>query len=84
MSTSSLTIGWIGAGRMVSQLVTRLLDAGYDVSVYNRTAAKAQHLAEDGATVVGRPVDWPTGTSSSAWSPPRRTSSRSCSAKVVC
>jgi pyrroline-5-carboxylate reductase len=25
MSTSSLTIGWIGAGRMGSQLVTRLL-----------------------------------------------------------
>jgi 3-hydroxyisobutyrate dehydrogenase len=57
MSSSSLTIGWIGAGRMGSQLVTRLLDAGYDVSVYNRTAAKAQHLAERGVTVVGRPVD---------------------------
>jgi 3-hydroxyisobutyrate dehydrogenase-like beta-hydroxyacid dehydrogenase len=52
-----MTIGWIGAGRMGGQLATRLLDAGYDVAVYNRTAAKAQHLADRGATVVSRPVD---------------------------
>ena len=57
MSTSTLKIGWIGAGRMGAQLVTRLLDAGYDVTVYNRTAAKAQHLADRGAGIVSRPVD---------------------------
>ena len=57
MSASTLKIGWIGAGRMGSQLVTRLLDAGYDVTVYNRTAAKAQHLADHGAGIVSRPVD---------------------------
>jgi 3-hydroxyisobutyrate dehydrogenase-like beta-hydroxyacid dehydrogenase len=57
MPTPSITIGWIGAGRMGAQLATRLLDAGYDVAVYNRTAAKAQHLADRGATVVSRPVD---------------------------
>jgi 3-hydroxyisobutyrate dehydrogenase-like beta-hydroxyacid dehydrogenase len=56
-STSSLKIGWIGAGRMGSQLVGRLLDAGYDVTVYNRTASKAQHLVDRGAGIVSRPVD---------------------------
>lgn len=56
MTESTLTIGWIGAGRMGTQLATRLLDAGYDVSVYNRTAAKAQPLADRGAVVVESPA----------------------------
>jgi len=57
MPNSPLKIGWIGAGRMGSQLVLRLLDAGYDIAVYNRTASKAAHLAEKGASVVARPAD---------------------------
>jgi len=32
-------VGWIGAGRMGLQMASRLLDAGYDVVIYNRTAA---------------------------------------------
>ncbi len=51
------TIGWIGAGRMGSQLVHRLLDAGYDVAVYNRTAEKAKPLVDAGARHVATPVD---------------------------
>ena len=51
------TIGWIGAGRMGFAMATRLLDAGYDVSVYNRTRSKAEPLAAKGATVVGTPVE---------------------------
>jgi 3-hydroxyisobutyrate dehydrogenase len=51
------TIGWVGAGRMGAALATRLLDAGYDVSVFNRTRSKAESLAHLGATVVDRPVD---------------------------
>jgi 3-hydroxyisobutyrate dehydrogenase len=50
-------IGWIGAGRMGSALATRLLRAGFDVAVYNRTRAKAEALVEQGATVVDRPVE---------------------------
>jgi 3-hydroxyisobutyrate dehydrogenase-like beta-hydroxyacid dehydrogenase len=42
---------------MGSQLVLRLLKAGFDVTVYNRTAAKAQPLVDAGARQVGRPVD---------------------------
>lgn len=50
-------IGWIGVGRMGFQLATRLLDAGHDVAVYNRTRSKAEPLAEQGATIVDRPSD---------------------------
>jgi 3-hydroxyisobutyrate dehydrogenase-like beta-hydroxyacid dehydrogenase len=38
-------------------LVTRLLEAGYDVAVYNRTRAKAEPLAELGATIVDAPAE---------------------------
>ena len=48
------TIGWIGAGRMGSALIKRLLANGCDVSVYNRTKAKAEALVEFGAKVVDR------------------------------
>ena len=51
-STSAPTIGWIGTGRMGYAMVTRLLEAGYKVSVYNRTRAKCEPLAGHGATVV--------------------------------
>jgi 3-hydroxyisobutyrate dehydrogenase len=50
-------IGWIGAGRMGAALARRLLDAGYDVAVYNRTPSKTIALVEHGAVAVGRPVD---------------------------
>lgn len=57
MSASPLTIGWIGAGRMGAALVNRLLDAGYDVTVYNRTASKVQPLVDRGAGKAARPID---------------------------
>ncbi len=50
-------IGWIGAGRMGYAMADRLLKAGADVAVYNRTRAKAEPLAEVGATIVDRPAD---------------------------
>jgi 3-hydroxyisobutyrate dehydrogenase-like beta-hydroxyacid dehydrogenase len=50
-------IGWIGVGRMGFALAERLLDAGHDVAVYNRTRAKADPLGERGAKVVDAPVD---------------------------
>lgn len=50
-------VGWIGAGRMGANLAGRLLDAGVDVWVYNRTRAKAEALIEKGATVVDSPAD---------------------------
>jgi 3-hydroxyisobutyrate dehydrogenase len=50
-------LGWIGAGRMGSVLAQRLLEAGHDVSVYNRTRAKSQPLSDLGATLVDAPAD---------------------------
>ncbi|MGE5290496.1 MAG: NAD(P)-dependent oxidoreductase [Micromonosporaceae bacterium] len=52
MSGEDMRVGWVGTGRMGSVLATRLLRAGYDVAVYNRTRAKAAALGEAGATVV--------------------------------
>jgi 3-hydroxyisobutyrate dehydrogenase len=49
---NSTTLGWIGTGRMGYPMAERLAKAGCDLAVWNRTAAKAQPLAEDGATIV--------------------------------
>ncbi len=50
-------LGWVGAGRMGVELATRLLEAGCDVAVYNRTRSKAEPLANLGATIVEHPAD---------------------------
>jgi 3-hydroxyisobutyrate dehydrogenase-like beta-hydroxyacid dehydrogenase len=42
---------------MGASLAARLLDAGCDLAVYNRTRAKAEALAEQGATVVDAPAE---------------------------
>ncbi len=49
------TIGWIGAGRMGYAMAKRLLDAGSDVTIYNRTRSKAEPLVEYGGKVVDTP-----------------------------
>ena len=57
MTDTKPSVGWIGAGRMGFELAKRLLAAGYDVAVYNRTRTKAEPLAEFGATIVDRPAE---------------------------
>ncbi len=42
-------IGFIGTGIMGSAMVGHLMDAGFEVSVYNRTKSKAEKLIERGA-----------------------------------
>ncbi len=54
---NGMRIGWVGTGRMGAALVRRLLDAGYDVAVFNRTRSKAEALLEHGATVVDSPAE---------------------------
>ena len=50
------SVGLIGLGIMGMPMARNLLKAGYSVVAYNRTASKAQELAEeDGATAVGTP-----------------------------
>jgi 3-hydroxyisobutyrate dehydrogenase len=50
-------IGWIGMGRMGFPMAERLLKAGHDVSIWNRTRAKAEPLAKLGGKVVDKPSD---------------------------
>lgn len=57
MSDYPHRVGWIGTGRMGYELVSRLLNAGVDVGVYNRTRAKAEPLAALGAKIVDRPIE---------------------------
>jgi 3-hydroxyisobutyrate dehydrogenase len=52
MTTHASRIGWIGTGRMGHAMAARLLVAGHPVHVWNRTRAKAEDLAELGATIV--------------------------------
>jgi 3-hydroxyisobutyrate dehydrogenase-like beta-hydroxyacid dehydrogenase len=47
------TLGWVGAGgRMGFAMAKRLLMAGHEVRVYNRTRSKVEPLAEHGAKIV--------------------------------
>src|SRR6266478_564826 len=50
-------IGFVGLGSMGLPMAANLLAAGYDLAVYNRTAAKAEPLAAKGARRVDRPGD---------------------------
>jgi 3-hydroxyisobutyrate dehydrogenase-like beta-hydroxyacid dehydrogenase len=49
-------LGWIGVGRMGLVLAKRLVEAGHDLAVYNRTRGKAEPLEALGATVVDAPA----------------------------
>lgn len=44
-----MKVGFIGLGRMGDAMARRLLDAGHEVGVYNRTPEKAKPLVECGA-----------------------------------
>ena len=57
MANSAQKIGWIGMGRMGSAMAERLLKAGYDVSIWNRTRAKAEPLAAKGGKIVDKLSD---------------------------
>ncbi len=51
-SKAAHDIGWIGLGRMGEAMAARLVKAGHGLSVWNRTASKADPLARIGAEVV--------------------------------
>lgn len=53
---ASKKIGWIGLGNMGTPMVKNLLKAGFEVTVYNRTAAKAAPLQEAGAKLAVSPA----------------------------
>ncbi len=45
-------VGFIGLGIMGKPMAKNLMEAGYDLVLYNRTLEKAEELAEDGAAEV--------------------------------
>ena len=51
------TIGWIGVGRMGYQMAERLVQAGHDVSIWNRTKSKAEPLGKLGGKIVDKLAD---------------------------
>ena len=50
-------VGFIGLGHMGSAMARRLVDAGYDVTVWSRSAAHVDELAAHGATRADSPAD---------------------------
>lgn len=57
MSKNAQKIGWIGTGRMGAPMAERLLKAGHDVTIWNRTRAKAEPLAAKGGKIVDKLTD---------------------------
>ena len=57
MAQNTQKIGWIGMGRMGYPMAERLLKAGYDVSIWNRTRSKAEPLAAKGGKIVDKLSD---------------------------
>jgi 3-hydroxyisobutyrate dehydrogenase len=57
MAQTKPKIGWIGMGRMGYPMAERLIKAGYDVAIWNRTRSKAEPLAKIGAEVVDKLFD---------------------------
>ena len=50
-------IGFIGTGIMGAPMAHNLLDAGYTLSLYTRTKARAQKLLDEGAAWADTPAD---------------------------
>ncbi len=51
------TLAFLGTGNMGAPMAGRLIAAGHEVRVYNRTPEKAAPLAERGATIAATPKD---------------------------
>ncbi|MDR6264980.1 NAD(P)-dependent oxidoreductase [Roseobacter sp. N2S] len=55
--TDTPTLGYIGIGLMGTPMAGRLLAAGFALTVWNRTASKAQPLVDKGAALGENPAD---------------------------
>src|SRR3954452_4196391 len=51
------TIAVLGTGRMGAPIARNLLQAGFEVSVWNRTPRRAQELVDAGARLAASPAD---------------------------
>lgn len=50
-------VGWLGTGRMGAAMAGRLVEAGHDLTVWNRSRSKTEPLAAAGAKVADTVVD---------------------------
>ncbi len=57
MVDHNVTVGWLGTGHMGAALAGRLVAAGLDVSVWNRTTSKTDDLVAAGASLAQEPAD---------------------------
>ena len=55
--TDKFTVSVLGTGIMGAAMARNLVKAGHTVRVWNRTRAKAEPLAADGALVTGTPAE---------------------------
>jgi 3-hydroxyisobutyrate dehydrogenase-like beta-hydroxyacid dehydrogenase len=56
-----MKVGFIGLGAMGRGMARNLLKAGHEVTVYNRTRARAEELAREGARVAASPAETAVG-----------------------
>ena len=52
----TVKVGWIGTGVMGKSMAQHLMKNGYQLSVFNRTASKADELVKEGA-VFAQPIE---------------------------
>lgn len=57
MSDEKPSLGFIGIGLMGQPMTQRLLDAGYQVTVWNRTPEKLKTVLSDGAIAAATPAE---------------------------
>jgi 3-hydroxyisobutyrate dehydrogenase len=57
MSASRPNIAVLGTGSMGAPIARNLLAAGFPVTVWNRTRARAEALADDGAVIASAPAE---------------------------
>lgn len=52
-----MKIGFVGLGKMGTPMALRLIAAGHELRVWNRTEGKTEPLAREGAIVAGTPAE---------------------------
>jgi len=52
LTADNVKLGFIGLGNMGSRIARRLIDHGYELSVYDKDATKAEGFAQQGAVVA--------------------------------
>ena len=57
VTPESTRVGWIGTGVMGRYMCEHVLDAGYQVAVYNRSSHKADFLTARGASRAASPEE---------------------------